>query len=47
MIITSGFNVYPREVEIVLNLPPDVGESKVIGKSDLMRGEVVKALGVK
>jgi len=47
MIITSGFNVYPREVEIVLNLHPDVAESKVIGKSDLMRGEVVKALVVK
>jgi len=47
MIITSGFNVYPREVEIVLNMHPAVGESKVIGKPDLMRGEVVKALVVK
>jgi long-chain acyl-CoA synthetase len=47
MIITSGFNVYPREVEIVLNLHPDVAESKVIGKPDLMRGEIVKALVVK
>jgi long-chain acyl-CoA synthetase len=47
MIITSGFNVYPREVEIVLNMHPAVQDSKVIGKSDLMRGEVVKALIVK
>ncbi len=47
MIITSGFNVYPREVEIVLNMNPAVADSKVIGKSDLMRGEVVKALVVK
>ncbi len=47
MIITSGFNVYPREVEIVLNMHPSVADSKVIGKSDLMRGEVVKALVVK
>jgi len=47
MIITSGFNVYPREVEIVLNMHPIVADSKVIGKSDLMRGEVVKALVVK
>jgi long-chain acyl-CoA synthetase len=47
MIITSGFNVYPREVEIVLNMHPAVQEAKVIGKSDLMRGEVVKALIVK
>jgi long-chain acyl-CoA synthetase len=47
MIITSGFNVYPREVEIVLNMHPSVGDSKVIGKADLMRGEIVKALVVK
>ena len=47
MIITSGFNVYPREVEIVLNMHPAVGDSKVIGKADLMRGEIVKALIVK
>jgi long-chain acyl-CoA synthetase len=47
MIITSGFNVYPREVEIVLNMHPAVQDSRVIGKSDLMRGEVVKALVVK
>jgi long-chain acyl-CoA synthetase len=43
MIITSGFNVYPREVENILNLHPAVQESKVVGKADLMRGEIVKA----
>jgi len=43
MIITSGFNVYPQEVETVLNLHPGVRESWVSGKKDLMRGEVVKA----
>ncbi len=43
MIITSGFNVYPREVETVLNEHPAVLESYVTGKEDLMRGEVVKA----
>jgi long-chain acyl-CoA synthetase len=47
MIITSGFNVYPREVEIVLELHPAVKKSLVIGKPDLMRGETVKALIVK
>jgi long-chain acyl-CoA synthetase len=47
MIITSGFNVYPREVEIVLNLHPAVKESLALGKPDLMRGEIVKALIVK
>jgi len=43
MIITSGFNVYPQEVETVLNLHPAVQDSMVSGKEDLMRGEVVKA----
>ncbi|MBN1383178.1 MAG: long-chain fatty acid--CoA ligase [Deltaproteobacteria bacterium] len=46
MIITSGFNVYPRDVEKVLELHPAVKEAKVISKEDLMRGEIVKALVV-
>ncbi|MEN6466792.1 MAG: AMP-binding protein [Syntrophaceae bacterium] len=47
MIINSGFNVYPREIEIVLNMLPDVKDSLVIGVPDLMRGELVKALVIK
>ncbi len=47
MIINSGFNVYPREIEIVLNMLPDVKDSRVIGVPDLMRGELVKALVIK
>lgn len=47
MIITSGFNVYPKEVEIVLNMHPAVKESRIISQPDLMRGEIVKALIVK
>ena len=47
MIITSGFNVYPREVEMVLELHPAVQASMVIGEPDLMRGEIVKALIVR
>jgi len=47
MIITSGFNVYPREIEQVLDLHPAVRASKVLGKPDLMRGEIVKSLIVK
>lgn len=43
MIITSGFNIYPREVETVLNSHPAVLDSLVLGKEDLMRGEIVKA----
>ena len=47
MIITSGFNVYPREIEIVLGLHPAVQEARIIGKEDLLRGEIVKAVVVK
>jgi len=47
MIITSGFNVYPREIEIVLGLHPAVQEARIIGKEDLLRGEIVKAIVVK
>jgi long-chain acyl-CoA synthetase len=47
MIITSGFNVYPREVEMVLELHPAVRACMVVGKSDFMRGETVKALIVR
>ncbi len=47
MIITSGFNVYPKEVELVLGMHPAVDTAKVIGQIDQMRGEIVKALIVK
>jgi long-chain acyl-CoA synthetase len=47
MIITSGFNVYPKEVELILDMHPAVVASKVVGQKDLMRGEIVKALIVK
>jgi long-chain acyl-CoA synthetase len=47
MIITSGFNVYPREIEIVLCLHPAVQAARIVGKDDLLRGEIVKAIIVK
>lgn len=43
MIITSGFNVYPREVEQALEMHPAVKVAQVIGQEDLLRGEIVKA----
>jgi long-chain acyl-CoA synthetase len=43
MIIVSGFNVYPSEVEGVLYTHPDVLEVAVIGIPDAYRGEAVKA----
>ena len=43
MIIVSGFNVYPSEVEGVLYTHPAVMEAAVIGIPDSYRGEAVKA----
>ncbi len=43
MIISGGFNVYPREVEDVLYQHPAVSEACVIGIPDSYRGELVKA----
>ena len=44
MIIASGFNVYPREIEEVLYDHPDVLEAAVIGVKEDYRGETVKAV---
>jgi long-chain acyl-CoA synthetase len=46
MIIVSGFNVYPGEIESVLFTHPAVMEAAVIGVPDSYRGEVVKAFVV-
>ncbi len=43
MIITGGFNVYPREVEDVLYSHPAIKEASVIGAPDPYKGERVKA----
>jgi long-chain acyl-CoA synthetase len=47
MILVSGFNVYPNEVEAILSLHPDVLEVAVIGIPDEKSGEVVKAFVVR
>ena len=47
MILVSGFNVYPNEVESVIGAIPGVVESAVIGVSDPVTGEAVKALVVR
>ncbi len=46
IIKTSGFLVYPAEVEEVLLRFPQVGEAAVVGMPDPEKGEVVKALVV-
>ncbi|WAA10206.1 long-chain-fatty-acid--CoA ligase [Fervidibacillus albus] len=43
MIIASGFNIYPREIEEVLYEHPAVQEVVVAGVPDPYRGETVKA----
>ncbi|MGS2723830.1 AMP-binding protein [Porticoccus sp. GXU_MW_L64] len=46
MIIVSGFNVYPNEIENVLNSHPDVQESAAIGIPDPNSGEAIKVFAV-
>ena len=43
MIIVSGFNVYPNEIEDVLTTHPSVMEAAVVGKPDDKTGEKVCA----
>jgi long-chain acyl-CoA synthetase len=46
IIIVSGLNVAPREVEDVLYEHPAIREAAVVGIPDAYRGEVVKAFVV-
>lgn len=46
IILVSGFNVYPAEVEDVLDSIPGILESAVVGVPDDVTGEVVKAFVV-
>lgn len=43
MIITGGFNIYPKEVEDLLYTHPAVGEAQVVGIPDLVKGEIAVA----
>ncbi len=43
MIISSGYNVYPNEIEDYLSKHDDIVEAGVIGVSDKNRGESIKA----
>jgi len=46
LILCSGYNVYPREVEEVLFMHPAIAEAAAIGVPDAYRGESVKAFVV-
>ncbi|MEM9243837.1 MAG: AMP-binding protein [Pseudomonadota bacterium] len=47
MILVSGFNVYPNEIEDILVSHPGIKEAAVIGVAAKSRGEAVKAFIVK
>ncbi len=47
MIVVSGFNVYPNEVEDVIARMPQVREVAVVGLDDAHSGECVTAFVVK
>jgi malonyl-CoA/methylmalonyl-CoA synthetase len=40
VIISGGFNIYPREIEEFLQAQPEIAEAAIIGVSDSLRGEV-------
>ncbi len=47
MILVSGFNVFPNEIEAVVSHMPEVAECACIGVSDEQTGEAVKLFIVK
>jgi malonyl-CoA/methylmalonyl-CoA synthetase len=40
LIISGGFNIYPREIEEFLAEQPEIAEAAVVGEVDRVRGEV-------
>jgi long-chain acyl-CoA synthetase len=46
LIKTSGYQVWPREIEEVISSHPAVAEVGVVGLPDKMKGETVKAFVV-
>jgi long-chain acyl-CoA synthetase len=46
LVIVSGFNVFPAEVEAVLCDHPDVAEAAVVGVPDAQAGEALRAFVV-
>jgi len=47
IILVSGFNVYPNEVEDIIASMPGVHEVAVVGETNAEKGELVKAIIVK
>jgi long-chain acyl-CoA synthetase len=47
MILVSGFNVYPNEIEEVMSTMPGIVETAAVGVPDEHSGEVVKLFVVR
>jgi long-chain acyl-CoA synthetase len=47
MIVSNGYNVFPKEVELVLHEHPEVQQAAVVGLSHEVRGEDVHAFVVR
>jgi acyl-CoA synthetase (AMP-forming)/AMP-acid ligase II len=47
LILVNGFNVYPHEVELVLDAHPGVAESAVLGLPDPETGQTIRAYVVR
>src|SRR4030067_2179099 len=47
MVITSGFNVYCKEVENVIKSMPGISDVAITGVPDIVRGSIVKAYVVR
>ena len=47
MVLVSGFNVYPNEIEDCLATHPGIAESAIVGVPDETTGEAVKAFVVR
>ena len=43
VVVRGGINVYPAEIEAVLQQHPDVRECAVVGRTDAARGEIIAA----
>jgi long-chain acyl-CoA synthetase len=44
MMILKGQNVFPADIEEILETHPDIAEARVMGKADIVRSETIKAL---
>jgi long-chain acyl-CoA synthetase len=44
LIISSGFNVYPSQIEAVLEKHPKIKEAAVVGAPDRIKGQTITAV---